>query len=184
MRIIGGDLRGKKLHSVRGVTTRPTADRLREAIFNILSLKVRGSIVLDLFAGTGALGIEALSRGAEAVVFVDRYKGALSIIEKNISSCNFNNRSKIIRWNIIDNLNCIKSVAPSFNLVFMDPPYNKNIIYPVLSNLHASKSVQKNAIVIIEHSPSEPIKEDIAAFEITDQRKYGQTLVSFLKYII
>ncbi|HSQ84309.1 MAG TPA: RsmD family RNA methyltransferase, partial [Desulfobacterales bacterium] len=87
LRIIGGALKGKKLHSVRNMSIRPTADKLRESIFNILSQRVLNAVVIDLFAGTGALGIEALSRGAESVLFVDNANGALSVLRKNIDSC-------------------------------------------------------------------------------------------------
>ena len=184
LRLIGGDLRGKKLHSIPGIKIRPTADRLREAIFNILSFRVRGALVLDLFAGTGALGIEALSRGAESAVFIDTDKGVLSLIERNVRSCALNKRAKFIKWNIRKNLNCIMSVQPAFDLVFMDPPYDKDYIKPSLLNLHQSKALAKNACVVIEHSPTEPIPEEGPVFRITDQRKYGKTLVSFLECMV
>ncbi|MBW2192940.1 MAG: 16S rRNA (guanine(966)-N(2))-methyltransferase RsmD, partial [Deltaproteobacteria bacterium] len=170
MRIIGGNLRGKKLYSIPGIKIRPTADRLREAIFNILSFRVRGALVLDLFAGTGALGIEALSRGAESAVFIDTDKSVLSLIERNIRSCALNKRAKLINWNIKKSLNCIMPVEPAFDLVFMDPPYDKDYIKPSLLNLHHSNSLAKNACVVVEHSPTEPIPEEGPAFRITDQR--------------
>ncbi len=184
LRIIGGVLKGKKLYSVRGKMIRPTADRLRESIFNILSFRIQGAVVLDLFAGTGALGIEALSRGAVFAVFVDKYRSALIAIEKNIRSCGLDDRTKIINRNIIRNLNGIKAICPAFNIVFMDPPYNKNLIKPALLNLHRSRLLEKNACIMVEHSPLEPIPEDLTEFKISDQRKYGKTLVSFLNYMI
>jgi 16S rRNA (guanine966-N2)-methyltransferase len=183
LRIISGNLKGKRLYSVPGTITRPTADRLRESIFNIIAFKVRETVVLDLFAGTGAFGIEALSRGAELVVFIDRYQHAVSVIEKNISSCGITDRAKSIKWDIIKNLNCIKSAGLFFNLVFMDPPYNKNMIGKTLRNLHLSGSLEKDACIVVEHSLLEPIPDDLLEFELVDQRKYGKTLVSFLNYI-
>lgn len=183
LRIIGGNFKGRKLCSVSGIITRPTADRLRESIFNILSFMIRGTVVLDLFAGTGAFGIEALSRGAEYVVFIDRYQHAISAIEKNIRSCGINNKTKTIKWDIIKNLNCIKSPQLLFNLVFMDPPYNKNMIGRTLCNLHLSNCLEKKAFIVVEHSLLEPIPENLLEFELVDQRKYGKTLVSFLNYI-
>ena len=181
LRIIGGELRGKKLYTIPGTLIRPTADRLRESIFNILSYMVNEAVVLDLFAGTGALGIEALSRGADSAVFIDNNKKALSVVERNIQSCAVDNRSQIIRWNIVKNLNCIKSVDSKFNLVFMDPPYNKGMIKPTLINLHDSGSLGKDACIVIEHTPFDPVPEDCKRFELTDQRKYGKTLISFIK---
>jgi len=184
LRIIGGDLKGKKLHSVRGPLIRPTADRLRESIFDILFLRVQGAIVLDLFAGSGALGIEALSRGAASAVFIDKHQSALSVIERNIRSCVFDDRTKIIQWNILKNLNCIKLTRPAFDLVFMDPPYHRDSIKPALFNLHRSGSLAKEACIIIEHTPSEPVPKDYVEFEIVDQRRYGKTIISFLNYMV
>jgi 16S rRNA (guanine966-N2)-methyltransferase len=183
LRIIGGELKGKKLYTIPGTLVRPTADRLRESIFNILSYLVRDAAVLDLFAGTGAFGIEALSRGAELAVFIDYNKTALSVVERNIQSCAVDNRSKIIRWDIVKNLNCIKSMVSKFDLVFMDPPYNKGLIKPTLLNLHDSGSLCNEASIVIEHNYLEPIPETCKRFELIDQRKYGKKLASFLKYI-
>lgn len=184
MRIVGGNFKGKKLYSITGRKIRPTADRLRESIFNILSTQVQGSNVLDLFSGTGALGIEALSRGARRVVFVEKSQIALSVIRRNVRACALEKRVKIISWDIEKNLNCIESDTPAFDLVFMDPPYNRSIIPTALLNLHKSRSVKKAACIIVEHSILEPILENHAAFIISDQRKYGKSLVTFLTYVI
>jgi 16S rRNA (guanine966-N2)-methyltransferase len=140
--------------------------------------------VLDLFAGTGALGVEALSRGAESVVFVDNNKGVISVIDRNVRACALVNRAKIIKWNIKKNLNCLKSIRPAFNLVFLDPPYNQSMVKPALSNLEHSRSLGKEACCVVEHSPLEKIPKDLSNFEVADQRKYGKTLVSFLNYMV
>jgi len=184
LRIIGGNLKGKKLFSIPTQKVRPTADRLRESIFNILSFEIRGAIVLDLFSGTGALGIEALSRGAGRVVFVEKSKAALAVIKRNIQACALENRTQIIKWDIEENLNCIKTIRPAFDLIMMDPPYNKDIINPALLNLHHSRSLQNKARVVVEHNLLEAISEDITGFIISDQRKYGKTLVTFLTYML
>jgi 16S rRNA (guanine966-N2)-methyltransferase len=161
LRIISGALKGKRLYSVRDMSIRPTADKLRESIFNILSRRVLDAVVLDLFAGTGALGIEALSRGAESVVFVDNGKGALSVLRRNIDSCMLDQKANIL-----------------------DPPYDKDLITPTLFNLDKSHSLKNEACIVAEHSISEPIPTDLFAFDLFDQRKYGKTLVSFLNYMI
>ena len=184
MRIISGNLKAKKLHSARGKVIRPTSDRLRESIFNILSFHVKQAVVLDLFAGTGALGIEALSRGAESALFIDIHNGALSVIERNIKACGLENKAKIRKWDIIKNLNCIKSYRAAFDLIFIDPPYNKKFLQPTLRNLRKVESVKKVACLIIEHSLLEPIPLDFPEYELQDQRKYGKSLVSFLTYIV
>jgi 16S rRNA (guanine966-N2)-methyltransferase len=181
MRIIGGELRGKKLAPLRGTAIRPTADRTREAVFNIISAKVPGANVLDLFAGTGAFGLEALSRGAARAVFVDNAAVALAAIEKNIAACRMQDRSRVIRWDIIRNLNCLGSVSQGFDLVFLDPPYNCNAVLPTLQNLVQSDALLAPGVtVIVEHAPSETITELPDGLALMDQRKYGKTLVSFL----
>jgi len=184
LRIIGGSLRGKKLHTVRGIQVRPTADRVRESIFNILSSRLHKAVVLDLFAGTGAFGIETISRGAKCAVFIDNSRAALSVIERNIKACAYGNQTNVIKWDIKRNLNCIKAFHTAFNLVFMDPPYNQNIISPVLLNLFQSGSLERGACVVIEHAATETLVVDSEAFNIDDQRKYGKTLVSFLNYVV
>ncbi|MDO9565180.1 MAG: 16S rRNA (guanine(966)-N(2))-methyltransferase RsmD [Candidatus Desulfaltia sp.] len=184
MRIIGGNLKAKKLYSAEGMVIRPTSDRLRESIFDILSFKVRHAVVLDMFAGTGAMGIEALSRGAESALFIDIHNKALSIIERNIKACGLENKAKIIKWDIIKNLNCTNSYQAAFNLVFIDPPYNKSFLQPTLHNLIKAGPMEKGACLVVEHSLLEPIPLDFPEYELQDQRKYGKSLVSFLTYIV
>lgn len=184
LRIIAGKLRGRKLQSIRGSKTRPTAARLREAIFNILAFQIHESKVLDLFAGTGAFGIEALSRGAESVVFIDVDYDSISVLQENIQSLALENLTKIIRWDLTRSLNCLGSLRSAFNLIFMDPPYNKNLIGPALSHLHSSQCMESGARIVIEHSHREPLLKVQLPFEISDQRRYGKTLVSFLNYVI
>lgn len=181
MRIIAGERRGKTLRTVRGMATRPTADRVRESVFNILSHQVRDATVLDLFAGTGAMGIEALSRGADYAVFIDDSQNALSVISRNLEECRFQDKANVIRWNIVKNLNCLDGFKARFDLIFADPPYNKNFIAPALHHLLKSNCLKDNALIVIEHE-IEPIPTDISDFCLTDQRKYGKTVVSFLNY--
>jgi len=184
LRIIAGQLKGRKLASVRGSRTRPTAERTREAIFNILAYRVRQAAVLDLFAGTGALGLEALSRGAQSVVFVDSEREALAALRHNIAATGLQSQTDILRWNIVRNLNCLAGFGPRFDLVFMDPPYNKNTLAPVLSHLHRSGCLHRGAMIVVEHGLQEPLPEDDGPFRLDDQRRYRKTLVSFLDYVL
>ena len=184
LRVIGGDLKKKKLRSVSGMAVRPTADRLRESIFNVIAATVSGAMVLDLFAGTGALGIEALSRGAAFAVFIDNYGKSLKVISENIHTCLLHEKAKLIKWNAAKNLNCLQSFPRAFNTVFIDPPYNQNLIKPVLSHLQESRCLADGATIIIEHSFLETIPRNIPAFMLIDQRRYGKTLVSFLSYVV
>lgn len=182
MRIIAGNLKRKKLFSSKGEYVRPTSDRLRESIFNILSNRLNGAFVLDLFAGTGALGIEAISRGAVFSYFIDNSKEAISTISKNIKFCALDNKSKVIKWDIKKNLNCIEHLSRKFNFVFMDPPYNNYLIEPTLNNLKQSGSLQNDAIIVIEHSKHESISNNHKYFTLIDYRKYRSTLLSFFVY--
>ena len=184
MRIIAGKFKGRKLRSVRGSSTRPTSDRAREAIFNIIGHAVRGTRVLDLYAGTGALGIEALSRGAQSAAFIDVNRQSLSVLEANLAALGLEVPIRVIRWDLARNLNCLRDRPRAFDLVFMDPPYNHNLVTPTLTNLYASRSLEDGARIIVEHDRQEPVEPDPEQFEIVDRRRYGKTLVSFLNYVI
>ena len=184
LRIIAGDLKGRKLRSVPGTKTRPTANRTREAIFNIITSQIPGSRVLDLFAGTGAFGIEALSRKADTAVFIDIDHDSLAVLQANIESLSLERQTRIIRWNLIKNLNCLIAFDIAFDLVFMDPPYMKNMIEPTLRNLHTCQSLASGTLVIVEHSQREPVATGSLPYEIADQRKYGKSLVTFLDYVV
>ncbi len=184
LRIIGGTLRGKRLQSVKGKHVRPSANRLRESIFNILSPFVSGSVILDLFAGTGALGIEALSRGAESAVFIDGHIPSVLTVKANIEACDFSDLATVIRWDIVRNLKCLYHIKPLFDLVFMDPPYHRHAVGPTLLNLAKCGSLKHDSLVIIEHSMHELMPSECSDFHLLDQRKYGKTLVSFLRYMV
>jgi 16S rRNA (guanine966-N2)-methyltransferase len=184
VRIIGGKFKGRKLRSVRGTLARPTSDRTREAIFNIVAFQLQDVRVLDLFAGTGALGIEALSRGAQSAVFIDISKASLSILRENLAGLSVEGITRVIRWDLAANLDCLISKPRAFDLIFMDPPYNKNLIMPALGHLHTSQTLDSDALVIVEHSRREPVEPDPLPFDIVDHRHYGKTLVSFLKYVL
>ena len=184
MRIIGGKYKGRKIRSVKGTKTRPTAERTREAIFNIIVFQVPGARVLDLFAGTGAFGIEALSRGAQSAVFIDSSDQSISVLRENLAGLPHKSPTKVIQWDLFRNLNCLHSPAPVIDLVFMDPPYNKNLIRPTLGHLHSSQCLADDSRIIVEHSHRESGFADQLPFEIVDRRKYGKTLVSFFKYVV
>ena len=184
MRIISGNRRGKKLYAFDGRQIRPTTDRMREAIFNILSPLVREAVVLDLFAGTGAFGLEAISRGACSALFIDNHPDAIRLLNKNISACRMVEETRVVKWDIARDLNCLKDVQPGFNLVFLDPPYSRDLVRPALLHLHESNAVQTDARIVIEHSIDEPLPHDLDGFSMEDRRKYGKSLVSFFKYVL
>ena len=182
MRIIAGEFKGRRLHCLEGKQTRPTSDRLRETIFNILSFRTQHAVVLDLFSGTGAMAIEALSRGADFALLVDDSPQAISLITRNIRSLGLDNKARVRRWNITHNLNLLRNVRPLFSLVFMDPPYNRNMIDPTVHHLLQSASLAEQACIIIEHSVLDAVSFDHPELNLYDQRTYGKTMLSFLSY--
>lgn len=184
MRIISGTLRGKKLLPFEGKGIRPTSDRTREAIFNILAHRVSGATVLDLFAGSGALGIEALSRGADMATFIDMAPAAVSLLEKNLRSCCLKERARIISWDIGQNLNCLQFHDHRYNLIFLDPPYHRGLALPALRHLKKSQAMTPGACLVLEHGNADQLSLPIADFDLLDQRRYGKTLVSFLTYMV
>ncbi len=184
MRVISGMLKGRRLTAPDGMATRPTADRIKESVFNILAGSVQTKRVLDLFAGTGALGIEALSRGAASAVFVDQAKAALSAIRCNIRKLGLGNRTRVIQWNILKNLNCLIPEQNAFDLVFMDPPYETNAVSPALAGLMSCGALTAGARLVIEHSSREPIVQPVGRLVLIDQRRFGKTLVSFMDFML
>ena len=179
MRIIGGALKGKKLCPIRGLTIRPTTDYLRESIFNILAGGVKDAVVLDLFAGTGSLGIEALSRGAATAVFVDKNPQAIKALTRNICACCLQGRSTILKRDILRGLSFLKSIDHAFELVFIDPPYDKGFVERTVQLLDRAESTSDGVSLVIEHSSREVLPKKVARFILGDQRHYGKTLVSF-----
>lgn len=182
MRIIGGRLRGRKLQTFKGSEVRPTADRVREALFNILGRQFLGANVLDLFAGTGALGIEALSRGAQTAVFVDNNLRSLDVLRKNLDRCALQNCSRAIQWDIARSLACLKAYPAAFDMVFLDPPYHHGLVPMALRHLEASGCLASGAVLTAEHEVGMAFEIESARFTCTDQRRYGRTALSFFAY--
>lgn len=139
---------------------------------------------MDLFAGTGALGIEALSRGAHGGVFVDQRKSAIESIRRNIGACGLVERTRVLCCDILKNLNCLRSSPCPFTIVFMDPPYGRDFIARSLDNLWRSGSLAPDARIVVEHMAQEALPDALSHFVLDDQRRYGNTLVSFLNCVI
>jgi 16S rRNA (guanine966-N2)-methyltransferase len=183
MRIIGGARRGLKLAEVgegdAAAHLRPTSDRVREAIFNLLvnahGNPVAGARVLDLFAGTGALGLEALSRGALSVTFVDDGAKALALIRANIAKMRAEGETRVLRQ---DARKLGANAGAPFGLVFLDPPYGKGLGEVALAAAHAGGWLAPGAMVVWEEGAATPVPE---GFATVDQRKYGDTVVTLLK---
>ncbi len=166
---------------ISGRNIRPTSDRIREAIFNIIAEKIKGAVVLDLFAGTGAFGLEALSRGADYAFFIDISDYALNIVKSNIKKCNFDNNTKVIHQDVLQSDYHFTQVDRKPDIVFMDPPYNCGLIEKTLSQLGLLDLLSDKALIIAEHSRKDKVTGQFLGLDIIDQRKYGRTLISFFK---
>jgi 16S rRNA (guanine966-N2)-methyltransferase len=151
-------------------------------MFNILARKPECATVLDLFAGSGALGIEAVSRGARSVVFVDDNKPALNVLRQNLKHCNIDRNAVVIGWNIAKNLDCLKRFQYQFDLVFMDPPYHRNLVGITLRQLLLTGCVADHAVIVAEHEPGCHIPIPGNSLLITDSRRYGSTQLSFFEF--
>ena len=182
LRIIGGTLKRKKIQTVPGQHTRPTSDRVRESIFNIIAHRIANRHVLDLFSGTGAMGLEALSRGASDCTFIDNSKAAITVLKKNIQICNVQERSRAIHWDIGKSLACLKSSPSRFDLIFMDPPYHSDLIGPAMLHLHEIRVLDRDALLVIEHAQDEITSEQAHIYQSIDHRRYGKTGISILTY--
>ena len=178
MRVIAGKAKGHKLVTPSSDRVRPALDQVKEAIFNIL-FDVEGLRVLDLFVGSGSIGVEALSRGASEAVFVEEWSKAVAAIKRNLKHCKLEEGARVMGKTVEKAIGILGKEGGAFDLIFVDPPYGKDMVNPTLRLLAGSPLLKEGGRVIVEHHPKEPI-ESIAGLCLTDTRKYGQTLVSFL----
>lgn len=185
MRITGGKLGGRRLVTPEDARVRPTSDRIRQAIFNMLRHKdfgigfeLEGAAVADLFAGTGALGIEALSHGARWCLLVDDDADSRALQRENVEALGLTGATRIWRRDATDLGPLGPSAGGPFNLVFMDPPYRKNLIPPALKSLKDGGWLADKALIIVESDAGEDI--DLAGFTLLDERDYGETKLRFL----
>ena len=179
MRVIGGQFRSRVLAEFAGENVRPTSDRAREALFNILSLKMYGARVLDLFAGSGALGIESLSRGAKEVVFNDLSKDSVAIVKKNLTTLKIAINGEQAKVMQSDYLSCLDMARGQFDLIFIDPPYRFDYGEKALQKIAARGLLSENGIAVYERDV--PFDGEIEGLEKYDQRKYGKAYLTFFK---
>ncbi len=179
MRVIGGIYRGRRLRAPAGFDVRPTSDRLRETLFNILAPHIEGSRFLDLCAGTGAVGIEALSRGASSVTFIDRSRRACAVIESNLATLGVTSNATIIDREAASALKRLAGDAAKFDIVFFDPPYASEIYSQVMRQLAAGGLLSPNAIVIAEHRVKAQLEAEFGALRIYREVKQGESALAF-----
>ena len=180
MRIIAGEYKGRVLQSVKGHDVRPVTDRVKGTIFNMLQnrLSMQGARVLDLFAGTGSLGFEALSRGATRAVFADSTRNAIDVVMKNVESLDCSNRCEVAQT---DALKFIDRCNEQFDLIFADPPYVFEFTSQIPESVFRNELLKKGGFLIIEHSKHTKFT-DAEAFQLSIQKEFGTTRVSFFNH--
>lgn len=176
MRVISGSAKGHRLKCIQGLNTRPTQDRVKESIFNIIMNYIEDANVLDLFSGTGNLGIESLSRGSQFSAMIEKNPACVKIINENLVHTKLNDRAKVICDDVITS---IKKLNNKFDIVFMDPPYNKGLIIPTLIQIYNNDILNDNGLIVIERDKKDSL--DDSPFETVREQTYGETVVSFLK---
>ena len=178
MRIIAGEFRGRRLAAVKG-RIRPTSDRVREAIFNVLGPVVADARVLDLFAGTGALSLEALSRGARDAVLVEDQGAALEVLRRNLAALGLEDQVRVLPIPVQKALKKLAGQGERFTLIFLDPPYERGLALKTLSALQGSGLLLPEARIIAEHSQRETLPEQVGKLILRQCRRYGDTQVAF-----
>ena len=188
MRITGGTHRSRILKTLSGRLVRPTSDRVRQALFNIVGERLEGARVLDLFAGTGSLGLEALSRGAAAAVFVDKDRRAVEIVRENVEALGLADKTKILCFDLLESPKRLLSLERPLDVVFLDPPYVLTGSVGVDSKLGALLDLvwtagiiePKSGLAVLEHDRRSIVAEQGKSFRVSDRRTYGDTSLAFL----
>lgn len=187
MRVVGGSLKGKRLGEFKGLSIRPTSDKIRQAIFNILYQPDEGfgfRRVLDLFAGTGAMGIEAVSRGAEEAVFVEIDPAAILVIQKNLENCKLGN-ARVLQAGACEAVNRLSMRHEQFDLIFIDPPYASTLAVETLKAIDAVPGILSDeGLCIVETSRRTSIDIELITLRLIDERRYGDTLLHIYKRVV
>ena len=180
-RIISGLAKGIILETPAGMKTRPTSDRAKEALFSILGDVFIGKGVLDLYSGTGSLGIESLSRGAGHCVFIDKNRKASQVIKNNIQKCKLESSSNVICMDVVKSIDLPEVRESKFACIFMDPPYDKNLLARTIEKISENDIIEKKGILVVEHSDREMPPDELAGFLLGDRRSYGAVNFSFFR---
>lgn len=182
MRVIGGKSKGRRLLVPKGPAVRPTAVRVKDSLFNILPRDFSGLKVLDLFAGSGNVTIEALSRGATAAVLVEVSPRSAAVIRENLRLCNYRERAQLWVAPVARTLRALARQGESFDLIFLDPPYDKGLVGPSIELVAAGDLLSASGTLVAEHSAREALSTGYGALVLNDQRHYGDTRLSFFQH--
>jgi len=188
MRVIAGQAKGTKLTSIKDSQVRPTLDQVRETLFNILGHDLSGEYFLDWFGGSGAVGIEALSRGAEKVVWVENNRQSQDLIYANLKKCSFENNDEselsyfaweLLKMDVLQALPILEKKSLKFDVIYIDPPFADNLYEKCLTGLSKSQLLKKESIVVAEHHNKNVLQEVYGKLSLNDQRQSGDTSLSF-----
>ncbi|MDF2927680.1 MAG: methyltransferase [Paenibacillaceae bacterium] len=183
MRVISGTAKGRGLKAVPGMGTRPTTDKVKEAIFSMIGPYFDGGMVLDLFAGTGGLGIEALSRGMERAVFIDMDKQSIDVIKENLEACRLTSAAEVYRNDAERSMKALAKRAVQFDLVFLDPPYRLKHADRLMTEMHGSGLLNEGAVILVEHDAEHRYPESFGPFRCRRLSVYGDTAVAIYDYV-
>lgn len=184
MRVITGIAKGRKLFTPKNNRVRPTTDRIKESIFNIISDRIDDCFFMDCFSGTGSMGIEAASRGAHEIYLIDNHKESLQVINKNIKITGFNENMHVLPMDIFRGLEYLKDKKIKFDIIFMDPPYNLNIITQCIEEISNKDLLNDNGIIIAEHDKNYLLNEQIGNIRVIDARNYGNSSITLYEKVI
>jgi len=182
MRILGGTAKGRKLVAVKGKGIRPTRDAVKESIFSMIQGNVEAAVVLDLFAGTGNLGLEALSQGAKRAIFVEKERVPLRALMRNIDLCGFRDRADVISRDAEMALKLLRRRAEKLDLVFIDPPYGSGYVGKTLRFISAHDMVNDGGMVVVEHSSGEAPSDQSGRFSLRRQKRHGDTTITIFQW--
>lgn len=171
MRVITGSARGRRLKELEGMETRPTTDRVKEGMFNVLQFDIEGRRVLDLFAGTGQLGIECLSRGAVSAVFVDRRADAVKLIRENLKITELSDRARVVSG---DSMEYLKSLREKFDVILLDPPYEAGLLEPAIAHIAKFDILAPHGIIVAEHPAGKTLPALSAPYRLHRTYRYGK----------
>ncbi len=178
MRVVSGKWKGRQLKAVPGMNTRPTTDKVKEAVFNIIGPYFDGGLALDLFGGSGSLGIEAISRGMDKAIFVDKDGKAIQTIKQNVEAFDLSEQVEIYRNDALRALNALKKREIKFDLILLDPPYKKHHLEELIHKISEYELLSPTGLIMAEHSNDVKLPEDMGNFIRTRQEDYGLTVIS------
>ncbi len=184
MRIISGEYKGRRLLGPRGVELRPTSDRLKETLFNIIGPGIAGSILLDVFAGTGAIGLEALSRHAREAVFIESDREAVRLVRRNVEHCGITSGYRILQGDVFTSFRELAREGFTADIAFLDPPYNWGPYEDLISTLSRTRIVRAGSLVVVEHHRKAALPESGPGFRRTRVVKQSDKCLSFYQMTV